>query len=229
MKLVATKSIIYLLLSLLAILISFFKYSDFFYQANPKELPPTPLFSYWKDANQPTLIYSSAIFDPNVYLGDVEVTLRALLTAKKMGWNVLSDQSALKKSKLQLKKAFGIVQLDLLPEGVNTFPKDIPLVLLSFLPKIQSMQSPETYFSFIKKISYPPMIKGYMATTYYPINSSIQQFKNPNKDHTNNINFIMNWYPSVQKTHYRPNPKELMYVGGKYGGNLRSEQIKYQQ
>jgi hypothetical protein len=116
---------------------------------------------------------------------------RLLLTARNLGWNVVSLDQSFKLKPEQLKNSFGIF-LKVFSRDIISFSGNIPVFRIEFNTRN-------------RKQPLISLIKG-----------------------QNNIDYIMDWYPTVQLTYYNPvsNPT-VFYSGGKYFGNPRSEDSKY--
>jgi AhpD family alkylhydroperoxidase len=180
--------------------------------------------SHYIDPLKPTVIVATP---PDGWLGEPEVTARLMLTAKKIGWNVLSEYQIESIPLKELKNIFGIyvsgyvTNLDY--PLYNRLPKSIPLFEIDFIVEKKASQDPEGYFN--NKIR-PKQVKAILGTSLQSIDCFIN-----NNIQEQGLNFIMTWYPTVQSTHYTPNPtpKKLMYYGTKCPHDIRSNLKKYVQ
>lgn len=188
--------------------------------------------SEWQDDDAPTLVYA---MPPKHWVGEKEFMTSMLLTAKKMGWNVLPDTEAKKLPKEKLKNAFGIFIVNSVYLYFTQFP-DIPIfVINNFVPKNEALDpvahlnklSSNWYFKKIDK-----RIFGLGLTSFLPeINVQIHQDQIPKdpvtQEATHHIQFIMDWFLTPPLTYYTPDPKKLMYCGVNYPSNVRFQATKY--
>ena len=180
----------------------------------------------WRNLTQyanhvrPTLIVG---IPPRRWLGEPEVTARVMLTAKKMGWNVLSEHQVNSVHFNTLKNIFGIYvngyATDLSYTMYNILPKNIPLFEINFIVGKEAAQDINGYFN--NEIR-PEQVMAILGTSLQPIDHIIN---NNTKEH--GLKFIMTWYPTVQSTNYQPKPEKLMYSGTTCPEDIRTNLKKY--
>jgi hypothetical protein len=219
------------------------------YQDQIKLEDKTKHITQWISDDRPTIIFA---IPPVGWFGETESMTSLLMTAKKMGWNLVWDKKIHQIPAEKLKNAFGLfIAYSNALRNCN-FPTNIPVVVLNnFVEKKEAAEDPIKYINFLMnphEYSFTkPFGEGVSADEYFK-NSSLQSpivspkvigllltgypkvdLKISKDKRMNNLKFIMSWYLTLGTTYYQPRLKKLMFCGAKYPSNVRSESDKYQK
>lgn len=182
-------------------------------------------FTTWQGDDRPTLIYDDYTFNPRNFPAEGESGIRILITAKQLGWNLLSLPASHKVPPKKLKNAIGIF-IPTAGRSEEIFPKSVPVFTINYeyhsLDQIN--KTAQELLDDLKKSPYNDRVYGLLKTSYQPIDIRLA----PNEE-IGNLKFIMTWYPTTQITHYAPQmPTKLFYSNGsRYTGNDRVNSEKY--
>lgn len=176
----------------------------------------------WLGDDRPTLIYA---LPKARFQSEVQEMITLLLTAKKMGWNLISEQASHELPSNRLKNAFGLFQFNSrinhrIPTK-NFFPQNIPLVIINNFIERELFE--QNGFSLDKLVDRNPFYQdprliGILAVSYPLIKQPLVKrdlIKNASRTEkmspATNIQFLMNWYPTSYTTYLQPHPTTLTY------------------
>lgn len=207
-----------------AVLYSNFHFKDAQYRKDTAEQ-----FTHWFDDNRPTVIYA---MPPSNRLFEIESMVNLLASAKKMGWNLVSEKDSHQLPESRLKNAFGIFQfnhlLNLRIPRKNFFPQNIPIILINTF--VQEEFSDHHGLNLVNlleqgKFYQDPRLIGLLAVTYPAINANESALA-WQKTYPN-LKFLMNWYLTVPQNNYQPHPNKLIYFHDPL--YMKSMKEKYQK
>lgn len=184
----------------------------------------TPYFRIWYGSDRPTFIYDSYVMSAGL-LGDSESTIRAAITAGKLGWNVVAAQEAKYLDATQLQNSFALLSSIAEPQEhmPHQFPLQIPVVHLDLFFK--NAQDPEIPARKVMEQAckyWNYRIIGVADCGYYPWNFLLEK-------NIRNIRFFSAWYPTVGANDYEPTgPNELMYCGIAWSAQQKDVQGRFQ-